>query len=234
MCAYRKFVKHDMAIQEKKQIVLVDDHVIIRNGLRGLIERLGPYEVCAEFDSGRDLLDSLPFKKAPDLVIMDLSMPGMNGDEVMEQLNSRQVKIPVMILTLDEDDAKAVKLFRLGIRGYLRKNCTAPAMKAALEELFGRGFYHNEFLTYSLQTHTTAGKKTEQQQILDQLTEREREFLKLVCHEKEYTYTQIADIMSVQPRTVDGYRESIFEKFDIKSKTGLVLFVLRYKLFDHL
>ena len=70
--------------------------------------------------------------------------------------------------------------------------------------------------------------------IVEQLSHREREFLKLVCHEGEYTYDQIAGIMGVQHRTVDGYRESIFEKFAIKSKTGLVLFVLKHQLFDNL
>jgi DNA-binding CsgD family transcriptional regulator len=67
---------------------------------------------------------------------------------------------------------------------------------------------------------------------MDKLSPREKEFLKLVCHEKEYTYEQIADQMNITPRTVDGYRESIFEKFGIRSKTGLVLFVLKHKLFD--
>lgn len=221
-------------METNKQIVLIDDHVIIRNGLKDLIEKLGPYRVFAEFDSGQALLENFPLKPAPDLLIMDLSMPGMNGDEVVEQLNERKLSTPVLILTLSEDDSILVKLFRLGIRGYLRKNCSAETLKKALEELFERGFYHNEFLTYSLQTNTALGKKTEQQMILEQLSPREREFLKLVCHEQEYTYGQIADKMAVQPRTVDGYRESIFEKFDIKSKTGLVLFVLRYRLFDHL
>lgn len=218
----------------KKDIVLVDDHVIIRQGLKELIEKLGPYKVSAEFDNGHDVIGWLTTKPAPDLMIMDISMPGMNGDEVMQVMQDKQIRIPVLVLTLKEDDELVVRLFRLGVRGYLQKNCTANVMKQAIGDILEKGYYHNEFLAYSLHTNTVPAKKSVQDEMLDQLSAREKEFLKLVCHEKEYTYEQIADQMSVQPRTVDGYRESIFEKFGIKSKTGLVLFVLKHKLFEHL
>jgi len=218
--------------ETKKNIVLVDDHVIVRDGLKGLIEKLGAYKISQQFDTGVALLDALPLKSAPDLIIMDLSMPGMNGDKVMEILHEKQIKIPVLILTLNEDENVIIKLFRLGVRGYLKKDCTAAIMKEALNEIFEKGYYHNEFLTFSLRTNEGAGKKNAQEQILENLSPREKEFLKLVCHEKEYTYEQIADLMTISARTVDGYRESIFQKFGIRSKTGLVLFVLKHKLFD--
>ncbi|HET7819788.1 MAG TPA: response regulator transcription factor [Bacteroidia bacterium] len=221
-------------MENKKNIVLVDDHVVIRNGLKVLIEKLGPYTISHQFDNGQTLLDAIPLNPPAELIVMDINMPGMNGDEVMEQLNAKQVQVPVLVLSLNEDSNTVIKLFRLGVRGYLPKNCSADTMKKALDEVFRNGYFHNEFLTYSLRTNAGAGKKTEQERILEQLTAREKEFLKLVCHEKEYTYEQIADQMNVQHRTVDGYRESVFNKFDIKSKTGLVLFILRHKLFDHL
>jgi len=218
-------------MESKKSIVLVDDHVLVRAGLKELIAKLGPYTVVAEFNSGNDFLAALPIQKEIDLVLLDLSMPGISGDGVVELLNSRGYKIPIMILTLNSDEATIIKLFRNGVRGYLRKDCGAATFKLALEEIFRCGYYHNEFLTMSL-LEKPEKKKTEQEKILDALTTREREFLKLVCHEKEYTYEQIAEAMNVQHRTVDGYRESIFEKFSIKSKTGLVLFVLKHKLFE--
>jgi DNA-binding NarL/FixJ family response regulator len=217
---------------EVKKIILVDDHVIVRNGLKELIEKLGPYQVVSEFNNGRELLEAFPMANEPDLLIMDISMPEMDGVEAMSALNARNIKIPVLILTLNQDDHKIINLFRLGVRGYLQKNCTAQMMREAIGEIFRCGYYHNEFLTLSLQTSSNPQKKSEQEHILEQLTEREREFLKLVCHEKEYTYDQIAGLMKVQHRTVDGYRESIFEKFGIKSKTGLVLFVLKHQLFE--
>jgi DNA-binding NarL/FixJ family response regulator len=217
---------------EKKQIILVDDHTIVRNGLKVLIEKLGPYKIMAEYDNGMRLLEHLDRVAKADLIIMDRSMPEMNGEATMLALNAQQITKPVLMLTLNEDEDIIIQLFRMGIRGYLKKDCSADALKSAIVSVLETGYYHNEFLTFSLQTNTAAKKKTEQDIILDQLTVRERHFLKLVCHEKEYTYQQIADIMQVQPRTVDGYREDLFDKFGIKSKTGLVLFVLKHKLMD--
>jgi len=215
-----------------KNICLVDDHVIIRNGLRELVEKLGPYKVSRQYDNGRALLDAVAEVAAFDLIIMDVSMPQMNGDEVLQQFKERGITTPVLMLTLNEDENIVIRLFRLGARGYLKKNCNASQLKEAIEQITQRGYYHNEFLTLSLQNNGVENKKGEQDLILEQLTQREKEFLKLVCHEKEYTYEQIADQMKVQHRTVDGYRESIFEKFNIKSKTGLVLFILKHRLFD--
>ncbi len=221
-------------MEGKKNILLVDDHVIIRNGLKELIEKIGPYRVTAQFDDGESLLAALDSLTAADLILMDVSMPGMPGDAVMEQLNLRHCSIPVLFLTLNEDEALIIKLFRMGARAYLQKNCTAAVLKEALQEIFRSGYFHNEFLALSLRGQAPSAKKTEQEKVLEQMTMREKEFLKLVCNEKEYTYEQIADRMSVQHRTVDGYRESLFEKFGIKSKTGLVLFVLKHNLFEHL
>ena len=218
----------------KKSIAMVDDHVIVRNGLKELIEKLGPYQVTAEFDDGESLLAAIPLKPEPDLLILDLSLAGMGGDQVLVRWNERCAHIPVLVLTLNRDEDTIVRLFRNGVRGYLAKDCNAPTLKAALDEIFRNGYYHNEFLTLSLRSNGNPARKTVQQEVLEQLTVREREFLALVCHEKEYTYEQIADKMGVQHRTVDGYRESIFEKFGIRSKTGLVLFVLKHRLFDHL
>ncbi len=219
---------------ETKNIILVDDHVIVRNGLKELIQKLGPYKVISEFDNGEALLSVLPFKKQPDLILLDLNMPGMGGDELVVQLNDLGLTTPVLILTLNADENTIIKLFRNGVRGYLQKDCSAQVLKAGIEEIFRCGYYHNEFLSLSLRKNEGSIKKTEQEKILEQLTAREREFLKLVCHENEYTYEQIADQMKVQHRTVDGYREAIFEKFGIKSKTGLVLFILRHNLFQML
>ena len=216
---------------ESKNIILVDDHVIVRSGLKELIQKLGPYKVISEFNNGFELIHVLPFKKAPDLILLDLNMPGMTGDELVLELNSRGLTTPILILTLNTDENTIIKLFRNGVRGYLQKDCSAQVLKEAMEEIFRCGYYHNEFLSLSLRNNEGSAKKTEQEKILEQLTAREREFLKLVCHEKEYTYEQIADHMKVQHRTVDGYREAIFEKFGIKSKTGLVLFILKHNLF---
>ncbi|MBL7692761.1 MAG: response regulator transcription factor [Flavipsychrobacter sp.] len=217
-----------------KKIILVDDHVIIRNGLKELIEKLGPYTVIAQYDNGRDFVNTFPLRDLPDLIIMDISMPEMDGDEVVEVMNIRGMKCPVLILTLNHDENKLVRLFRQGVRGYLQKNCTAAMMKQALEEIFMRGYFHNEHMSLALTVKENTQGQTDTGMIMERLSEREKEFIKLACDEHEYTYREIAELMSVQHRTVDGYRQSIFEKFGIKSKAGLVLFALKHKLIENL
>ena len=219
---------------ENRSIILIDDHVIVRNGLKELIEKLGPYSVTAEFDSGKAFLNALPALPSPDLVIVDLNMPEMSGFELVEALKSSGNEQKVLILTLDSDDQTIIRLFRNGVRGFLKKNCSAELLKSALDSICTTGYYHNEFLALSLTTHVETSKPSVKEAILAQMTERERTFLKWVCHEQEYTYDQIADQMHVSSRTVDGYREAIFDKFAIKSKTGLVLFVLKHQLFEEL
>lgn len=219
---------------EKKALVLVDDHVIVRNGLKALIEKLGPYEVVAEFDSAIAFSHALPIEPSPDLILMDLNMPGMNGDELIEKLRKANFSIPILVLTLNSDESTIIRLFRNGVKGLLMKNCSASILKTAIETILEGGYYHNEFLTLSLTKDAIKPNQTEQEVILASLTDREKEFLKLVCNENELTYEQIADRMDVARRTVDGYREGIFEKWNIKSKTGLVLFVLKHNLLGYL
>jgi DNA-binding NarL/FixJ family response regulator len=219
-------------MKDKRQIVLVDDHVVVRNGLRELIEKIGAYKIHAEFDNGIDLLKAIDEGLEADLIILDLSMPGMTGDQVLETLNGKGSEIPVLILTLNSEPNKHVPLFRMGARGYIQKNASVNELKEALNEIFERGYYHNDLLVDALTSVYKKQEKDPRKVILDKLSEREREFLRLVCHEDEYTYEQIASMMSVHRRTVDGYRESVFDKFEVRSKTGLVLFLVRNDLLE--
>lgn len=217
--------------QERKRIVLVDDHIALRNGFKDLIEKIGPYEVVAEYTTGREFVEAFPLTPQPDLIIMDLTMPEMDGDEVVAIMEERDIQIPILIYSLIYDEARIIRLFRAGIRGYLEKDCTAATMRDALLEIFKSGYYHNEHFSMALKAPDRQ-KKSERDVVLSKLTSREREFLRLVCSEEEYTYDQIADLMGVVQRTVDGYRDAIFKKFDIKSKTGLVLFAIRHRIID--
>jgi DNA-binding NarL/FixJ family response regulator len=212
-------------------IYLVDDHPIVRNGFKALIEKMGAYIVKQQFDNGQELIDALPFTDNPDLIIMDLTMPVMDGAETVRELKKRSIATPVLILTLETSEKTIIELFRTGIRGYLPKSCTADVLKKAIDDILGTGYYHNEMLMKALTTEQHE-VKDEKGRVQQHLTDREKLFLQLVCNEQELTYEQIADQMGVSRRTVDGYRESIFEKFSIKSKTGLVLFAIKYGLID--
>jgi len=209
-------------------IILVDDHIIMRNGLRSLIEVLGNYKVVGQFDNGLQLINALPAMADPDIAIVDLNMPQMNGVEVVRWMRKYRPNIRVLILTLDSDERTIIELFKMGVRGYLSKDITAEVLKKALEDTIHSGYYHSELLQNALST--SAQKKETFNVLLDELSDRELLFIKLVCDEREYTYDAIKDIMGVSRRTVDGYRESVFEKFDVRSKTGMVMFAIKHGL----
>ncbi|MBX2905867.1 MAG: response regulator transcription factor [Taibaiella sp.] len=215
-----------------KNIVLVDDHVIIRNGLKELIEKIGPYKVVSEYDNGRDFVDSFPLAANIDLLVLDISMPRMDGDEVVEHMKAHGVTVPTLILTLNTDDEKLVRLFRNGVRGYLQKNCTAAVLKQALSDIFERGYFHNEHMIQALTADSSATGPKGKFDPAALFTERELQLIKLICAEEEYTYKEIAEKLSVHPRTVDDHRQNIFEKANVKSKSGLVLYAVRNGLID--
>jgi two-component system, NarL family, invasion response regulator UvrY len=208
----------------KKLIYLVDDHALVRNGLKELIEKLGPYKITGEFDNGRQLVNAYPFHPQPDLIILDVEMPEMNGRATMQWIKENGIKIPVLLLTLNESDALIIGLFRLGVRGYLHKNCSAVTLRRAIEDILTTGYFHDEMMVKALSSDTPSQAVNKFGQ---QLTEKEYEFLKLACSDQEYTYEVIADLMGVHPRTVNKYRESIFDKLGVKSKTGLVLYAVK-------
>lgn len=212
----------------EKKIILIDDHALMRKGLKGLIEKLGPYNIIAEYENGLELTQAYPFEITPDLLVLDLSMPIMDGTQVVKWMKENNVKIPILLLTLMDSEDLILDLFRMGIRGYLNKNCGFEELRDALHQIFSTGFYHNEMMAKAM-TFDNSGT---QKKVKDMLTDKQLEFLKLVCHEDEYTYDQISDKMKVKKNSIDHYRTYFFETFGIKSKTGLVLFAMKNELLD--
>lgn len=211
-------------------LVLVDDHVIVRSGLKSLIQEMGEYAVTQEYSNGKHFIEALPKLQHPDIIIMDLGMPEMDGEETMRWMQVNYPQLKVLILTWDTNERKIIELFRLGVRGYLLKNCTADNLKKAIDDTYETGYYHTELLQSALMKDHQAQDTDIKAQIEKKITPREQFFLDLVCNKQEYTYDQMADLMKVHRRTIDGYRESLFEKFNIKSKTGLVLFAIKHGL----
>ena len=215
-------------------MALVDDHHLMRSGLAATVNALGGYRVTIEAGNGKELIDALGDRgaDAPAIAIVDLNMPVMDGYATIAWLREHHPAILPLALTFDAAEDALVKAVRAGARGFLLKNARPAVLKNALDSLMLTGYYYTDATHEALQRNPglTTREERERERIIGMITPREMEFLLLVCDASEFTYEQIAERMGVHRRTVDNFRIALFEKFDIKSKTGLVLFALRWGL----
>jgi DNA-binding NarL/FixJ family response regulator len=207
---------------------IVDDHKIVRQGLKVLLQKIGPYHITHEYDSAEQLLDALPVLDNPALWIIDYSMPGLNGVELIKMLEETNAGYKTLLLTQHFDENIINAAYHYGARGFLHKNCTAQDLKFAIDSIINTGY--NNVVEILLRMRQYDPQVTAEAQESIALSQREAEFLKLVCDARELTYEQMADIMAVSVKSVESYRAALFEKYEIKSKVGLVLFSYRYRL----
>lgn len=205
-------------------IVLVDDHVLLRNGLSTLITDLG-FNVLYECNNGKQLTEKINKDNAPDLVLMDINMPEMDGFETTQWLKNNFPLVNVIALSMFDDESSIIRMLKNGARGYILKDINPAELKQAINSVMTKGFYYSELVSGSL-LHSIANAQ-EGDGVLS-LKDREIEFLKLVC--TEMTYKEISDKMNLSPRTIDGYRDDLFQKLGVKSRVGLVLFAIKCRI----
>ena len=215
------------------KICIIDDHKIVRKGLIELLHKLGGIEVTHEFEDGVTFLEAVPLENTPDLYILDYSMPVLNGIQVLKALQQKQLEtaseeFKVLLLTQHFDEAFIDEAYNCGARGFLHKNCTAHDLKYAINNIDSIGYNNvSEILKRVRHYDENTVEKNDQKFVL---SARENEFLTLVCNENEYTYEKMAQIMGLSIKSLEGYRVTLFERFKIKSKVGLVLFSYRNRL----
>lgn len=213
----------------KTKICIIDDHKIVRQGLKELLEKLGNYEITHEFENGLEFIGSLPLEgEKPDIFILDYSMPQLNGIEVLEKLQELDEEYKVLLLTQHFDEKIINDAYHFGARGFLHKNCTAHDLKYAIDNIVKIGYNNVSEILKRIRNYDENLFSSSKTDI--QISDKELKFLELVCDEKEFTYDQMAQIMQLSVKTIDVYRAALFDRFNIKSKVGLVLFSFKYKL----
>lgn len=207
-------------------VSLVDDHVLLRNGLANLISTFGGYQVLSDASNGKDFIDQLKPERIPDIVLMDINMPVMDGYETTLWLRRNYPLVSVLALSMYDNENAIIRMFKAGAKGYILKDCDPSELRAALDSIKKKGFYYSEMVTGRL-IHTINQMDDNDNNMNDlvQLSDREIEFLKLAC--SELTYKEIADKMFLSPRTIDGYRDALFEKLHIKTRVGLVMYAIK-------
>lgn len=206
-------------------IALADDHVLLRKGLVSLVENLG-YKVILEVDNGQELTEQVQAGVHPDLVLMDINMPVKDGYETTKWLKNNAPLTKVLALSMYDDESAIIRMLKNGAKGYILKDSEPGELRTAIESILSKGFYYSEMVTGRLiHSINTMDDEDSPAKNLSGLNEREIDFLKLAA--TELTYKEIAEQMHLSPRTIDGYRDALFEKLNIKSRVGLVLFAIK-------
>ena len=209
----------------KPPIALVDDHVLLRNGLASLLKDLD-YTISFEADNGQQMISKLVTHPLPEVVLMDINMPVMDGLASTLWLKQNHPDIKVLALSMLDDESTIIKMIRNGAKGYVLKDCDPSELKTAIQSVLQKGFYHSELVSSKL-IHALSKEDEEEKPGPGRLhlSEKELEFLKWVC--TDLSYKEIADKMHVSPRTVDGYRDALHEKLEVKGRVGMALFAIR-------
>lgn len=212
------------------KIVVVDDHLLIAKAISSIIEGFSGFEVLYEAENGKILMEKIKSRvNIPDIVLMDISMPIMNGFETTQWLTDNYPDIVVMALSVQDDDDSLIKMIKSGAKGYLHKNVHPAELEMALKTLIDKGMYFPEWAASKV--FMNISKKDERKIAHEiKLSERELEFLSYVC--TELTYKEIADRMCCSPRTVEGYRDALFEKLEIKTRVGLAMYAVKSHIFE--
>lgn len=211
-------------MEEPIRIALVDDHRLFRSGIASLIEDFDNYTIIFEAGDGEEMIRKINPKLKPDIILLDISMPKMNGITSARWLRDNHPDINIIVLSMFEDAEKVLTMVRMGVKGYLLKDAEPYEFEDALHKVSLNEVYYPEFVT----KHLVDSINTDFN--LAKLNSREIEFLKLAA--SELTYKEIADHMCISSRTVDGYRDQLFEKLQIKSRIGLVLYAIKHKIID--
>jgi DNA-binding NarL/FixJ family response regulator len=210
---------------EPIQIALVDDHRLFRSGIASLIAGFNRYDILFEAGNGKELIEKITAGFIPDIILLDINMPVMDGIASAQWLKKFHPSIKTIILSMFEDAEKVLTMVKMGVKGYLLKDAEPHEFENALIKVAAGDMYYPDFVTRHLLNNFNEDKSAQ-----IKLNPREIEFLRLTS--TELTYKEIADTMCISVRTVDSYRDQLFEKLQIKSRVGLVLYSIKNKLID--
>lgn len=211
--------------KEMIKVVMADDHILLRNALASLINNSDSCKVIAEASNGKELIDSITKENYPDVAIVDLNMPVMDGHDTAVNLQKNHPNIKVLMLTMYDSELALIRLLKAGVKGFMKKDIHPKELLHAIQSVHENGYY------YSAQTSSKlAGLFRDQDDtpILEKiiLSDSEIEFLKHVCSEQ--TYKEIAFELGMNPRAIDGMRDNLFNRLDVKSRVGLAMYAIRH------
>lgn len=214
-------------------VAIADDQVLFRKGMVSIVNSFKNIEITLEVDNGQALLDAIEIAEIkPDIILLDLSMPELNGVETTKILHQKYPEIKIIILSVYGEDRFVTHLMELGVNAYLFKNVEPVEVEKAIWAVMEKDFYFNEAFLNAMKSRMI-GKKPRlliQDDIPSTLTQRELDVLDLIC--KQHTAQEIADKLFISVRTVDGHRNNLLEKTGMRNTAGLVVFSIKNNLLD--
>lgn len=210
---------------KKFKIILVDDHTLLRDALSSLIHSFEEFSVINSLNNGTELIRALSDGYKPDIVLLDLNMPILDGFETAKWLNENYPEIKILILTMYDSEIALIRLLKVGVKGFLKKDTHPNELRVALNAVSENGYYYSQDTTGKLAN--LFQKNADNQNFVEKamLNENELEFLRLAS--TDLTYKEIAAQLNLSPRAIDGYRDSLFEKLDVKSRVGLAIYAVK-------
>jgi len=213
---------------ETIDVVITDDHNLFRKGIYSIIEDFEFVGKIYEAGNGIELLELLnDLEHKPDVVLLDIKMPGMDGIETTVQMKKQFPEVKILILTMEDDEQIILHLVSEGVNGYLLKNADPGELEVALSKLIDNDFYFPTEIS-DLVLRNIQNKSKNEINLFPELSEREMQVLELIC--KENTAPEIAGILSISKRTVEGHRRKLLEKTGTKNMAGLVVFAFKNKI----
>lgn len=207
------------------KVAIVDDHQLFLKSLALMLASFSGVEVVAEAANGNDLQTKLPkLEKMPDIVLLDVNMPMMNGEETAVWLSRSHPEIRLVALSMNDDDKTIIRMIKAGCCAYLLKDSTPDELEKAIHQVYDKGYFNAD--AANINFRRLLQLQTEQEAL--KISDKERQFLQLAC--SDLTYKQIAAQMNLSERTIDGYRESLFGKLNVQSRVGLALEAIRKQL----
>jgi DNA-binding NarL/FixJ family response regulator len=205
-------------------IVIADDHSLFAQAISEMLEKNAGCTVLYSVLNGIQLQEKFKSpRNIPDVVLLDINMPGMNGFETAEWLRKNHPEVHVLALSMNNSEKDILRMLKAGSKGYLLKDVSPDELFLGIRMVMEKGFYHSDLVAGHLMSLARGEAKSAT--FNGNLSDREKEFLKFAA--SEYSYKEIAEKMNVSERTVDGYRESIFSKLNVKTRTGMVIFAIK-------
>lgn len=211
-------------MKPKNKIIIVDDHLLFSQSLELLIHSFKDFEVINRFENGKVFISYLQenIDLEVDLILLDVNMPVMDGLSAMKWIKENRPSLKVIALSVNDDEEVIIKMLTNGAKGYLLKDTSPEIFRSGITSVIEKGFYFTELVSGMLV------KKANSDSTKINLKDKEIIFIKHACTEK--TYKEIASEMCLSPKTIDGYRECLFDKLEIKTRIGLVLYAIKHKI----